>query len=62
MWYCPKCETWVGWKLDDCVTEGHSRPWRPLRYDDVEKPADEVTLRDRLRAKLLSETGGVTDE
>lgn len=52
MWYCPKCEAWVGWKLDECI-HGHSRPRRPLRSVDVDKkPAWKVTLRDRLRAKL----------
>lgn len=53
MWYCPKCETWVGWKLDECVTAGHPRPRRPLRYADVDvEDARDVTLLDRVKAKL----------
>lgn len=53
MWYCPACETWVGWKLDECVREGHPRPRRPLRGVDVDKkPAWEVTAWDRIRAKF----------
>ena len=51
-WYCPKCETWVGYKLEKCVTGGHDRPRRPLRWDDVEKPSFEVTIRERLLAKV----------
>lgn len=52
MWYCPKCTIWVGSKLPTC-SEEHSPPRRPLRAADVDKkPAWEVTLKDRLRAKL----------
>lgn len=52
MWYCPDCEMWVGWKLDEC-SEGHKRPWRPLRSVDVDKDhAWNVTLWDRIRAKF----------
>ncbi|QKY16419.1 hypothetical protein [Halorubrum sp. CBA1229] len=51
-WYCPKCTAWVGYQLDECVTDGHDRPRRPLRWDDVEKPSFEVTYRDRLLAKV----------
>lgn len=53
-WYCPECELWIGYKLDEC-NDGHERPRLPLRYDDV--PYDDswrVTSRDRLRSKLLS--------
>jgi len=53
MWFCPKCESWLGWKLDKCFECGQRRPRRPLRAVDVDKkPAWKVTLRDRLRAKL----------
>lgn len=58
-WYCPECELWVGWKLDECVTGGHSMPRRPLRYDDV--PFDDshrVNWRHRLKAKLGLYGGG----
>jgi hypothetical protein len=54
MWFCPKCETWVGSKLDKCVTEQHSKPLFPVLADDFESspPAWEVTLEDRLLAKV----------
>ena len=56
-WYCPHCETWVGTKLDSCLNR-HSRPRLPLYYDDVEFDyAPRVTLRDRLRAKVLRVIG-----
>ena len=51
-WYCPECELWVGWKLDECATGNHARPRLPLRWDDVRKPAFRVTRRDRVLAKL----------
>ena len=51
-WYCPKCEIWVGWKLDSC-SSGHSRPSFPLRYDDVDFDyAHKVSRTDRLRGKI----------
>lgn len=53
MWFCPKCETWVGSKLDECL-EGHSRPWRPVLNTEP-KPAWEVTFWDRVRAKISPE-------
>lgn len=53
MWYCPKCRTWVGRKLDECVGAGHERPRYPLYYDDVDVDhAHDVTAYDRLSAKL----------
>lgn len=52
MWFCPGCETWVGWKRDECAN-GHTTPRRPLRAADVDrKPAWDVTLVDRLKAKV----------
>jgi hypothetical protein len=51
MWYCPRCVIWVGSKLDEC-NHGHEQPRRPLRSADVGKPAFEVTLGDRLKAKV----------
>ena len=50
-WYCPDCAHWVGSKRTTCDC-GRSEPRRPLRWDDVQKPSFEVTLRDRLKAKL----------
>lgn len=60
MWYCPKCETWVGAKLDEC-SEGHAQPWRPVLNEEPKKPAWEVTFWDRVRAKLSSEKADETD-
>jgi len=52
-WYCPECKAWVGWRLDRCVREGHSRPRFPLRYCDVDFDYSlKVTRWHRLRAKL----------
>ncbi|MCD2205309.1 hypothetical protein [Halobacterium sp. KA-6] len=52
MWYCPTCEAWVGWKLDECPECGRSQPWRPVRSADVDGPAWTVTRWDRVKAKL----------
>lgn len=55
MWYCPECESWLGWKLDECFGCGNARPRLPLRADDVEySESCRVDDRDRLRGKLLS--------
>jgi hypothetical protein len=52
MWYCPECRQWVGWKREECGA-GHSRPWRPVRFGDIEEShARHVSLSDRVRAKL----------
>ena len=52
MWYCPQCVIWVGAKRTTCG-EGHTPPRRPLREADVETSRSwEVTLQDRLRAKM----------
>lgn len=57
-WFCPECETWVGWKLAACL-EGHNRPRLPLRYSDVEFDySKRVTLRHRLRGKIRSLLAG----
>lgn len=60
MWYCPTCQIWVGWKLDECLA-GHDRPRFPVYVDDVEiEHSRDVTTGHRLRAKLrglLAELG-----
>lgn len=52
MWLCPRCETWVGRKLDRC-NGGHTRPLLPVwsAFVDVDD-ARQVTTRQRLRAKV----------
>lgn len=52
MWLCPRCEMWVGRKLDQC-SEGHPRPWLPVWSGLVDADdSRQVSTRDRLRAKL----------
>ena len=59
MWFCPECRTWVGRKLDQCVTEGHPRPRIPVTTDDVDVDhAFDVTRRMRLRVKARKFLGG----
>jgi hypothetical protein len=51
MWYCPRCQTWVGRKLGECVSEGHPRPRYPVLYEDVAvDDARGVTRWDQLKA------------
>lgn len=35
MWLCTECESWVGYKLDECLSCGRSRPRLPVRSADV---------------------------
>lgn len=53
-WYCPGCEHWVGWKLDECIGDcERDRPRWPLYHEDVEfDDSHYVTARHRLRAKI----------
>ena len=51
MWLCPRCEIWVGWKLNSC-REGHDRPRIPVRVEDVEEEISwRVSRWDRYRVK-----------
>ena len=52
MWLCPRCETWVGRKLDEC-NAGHARPFVPVWSGLVDvDDSRQVTARQRLRAKV----------
>jgi len=52
MWLCPRCETWVGRKLDACA-EGHTRPLLPVWSGLVDvDDSRQVTLGGRLQAKV----------
>lgn len=52
MWLCPRCEMWVGRKLDEC-NDGHARPLLPVWSGLVDvDDSRQVTVGDRLRAKV----------
>lgn len=54
MWYCPRCQLWIGSELSRCNGERHPQPRFEIRQGDV--PEDVVQASTVARAARVDRT------